>query len=143
MAYCSYQERCQSEVADKLREWSMNETQCDQVLAELIEQGFLNEERFARAYARGKFRMKQWGRRKIVQELKRKKVSEYCIKTGLMEIDEAEYNLALFELYQKKSRMVKDKNHFVRDSKIARYLINKGYESNLVWDLVRIKKPLR
>ena len=90
-SYCAYQERCQQEVRDKLYSWGLHEVQVENVIAELIASNFINEERFAKAYARGKFRIKKWGRVKISIELKRRKISAYCIKKGLAEIEEEEY----------------------------------------------------
>ena len=90
-SYCAYQERCQQEVRDKLYSWGLHEVQVENVIAELIASNFINEERFAKAYAGGKFRIKKWGRVKISIELKRRKISTYCIKKGLAEIEEEEY----------------------------------------------------
>ena len=89
--YCQYQERCHSEVRNKLYELGCNKDDVEQHIIDLIETGILNEERFAKAYAGGKFRMKQWGREKIRQQLKFRKISEYCIRKGLAEIDGNEY----------------------------------------------------
>ena len=87
-SYCAYQERCQQEVRDKLYSWGLHEVQVENVIADLIASNFINEERFAKAYAGGKFRIKKWGRVKISIELKRRKISTYCIKKGLAEIEE-------------------------------------------------------
>src|ERR1700742_4248902 len=87
-AWCAYQERCQQEVRDKLYSWGLHNAEVEPVIAELISKNFLNEERFAKAFAGGKFRIKKWGRVNIRLELKRRKLSEYCIKKGLAEIDE-------------------------------------------------------
>jgi len=90
-SYCAYQERCQQELRDKLYSWGLHEIQVENVIADLIASNFINEERFAKAYAGGKFRIKKWGRVKISIELKRRKISAYCIKKGLAEIEEEEY----------------------------------------------------
>lgn len=142
-SYCAYQERCQQEVQDKLLEWGMKGNEADQVIAELITLNFLNEERFAKAYAGGKFRIKKWGRNKIVRELKRRRVSEYCIRKGLQEIEDAAYTQTLLDVYRKKHKETKDTNKFIRDSKVARYLIGRGFESELVWDIIKQKKASR
>src|SRR6185295_8111333 len=96
--YCKYQERCHMEVRNKLYELGFTTSEVERQLSELIEKGVLNEERFARAYARGKFRMKQWGKEKIKQGLRLRKVSDYCIKKAFTEIDPGEYEKALHKL---------------------------------------------
>lgn len=134
--FCAYQERSQQEVRDKLYTYGLHQNDVEEVLTELIVDGFINEERFARAYAGGKFRMKQWGRRKIIQGLKQHRVSEYCIKKGLSEIDtEAYYNTAL-KLADKKSQTLKSDSDYVQRGKLTRHLISKGYESDIVSDVV-------
>src|SRR5690349_1101603 len=100
--YCKYQERCHSEVRNKLYELGFNTVEVEEQLAGLIETGVLNEERFARAFARGRFRMKQWGKEKIKQQLKLRKVSDYCIKKAMQEIDGDEYERTLGKLSAKK-----------------------------------------
>lgn len=132
--YCAYQERCQSEVERKLEGMGLRPDEYDDIIVHLITSGFLNEERFAKAYARGKFRSNKWGRYKIRQALKAKKVSEECITAGLQEIDEEEYLQVLQDLMEQKARTVKDKNSFTRNRKIANYLLQKGFESELVWE---------
>lgn len=128
--YCRYQERCHQQVRDKLYELGCTTPEVDEAIAEVIEAGLLNEERFARAYARGHFRMKQWGRRKILQGLKQHKISEYCIKKAMTEIDDEEYEATLKRLAQKKLQELKsEKNMIARKGKTQRYLLQKGYES--------------
>jgi regulatory protein len=139
MHYCSYQERCHSEVRNKLFELGFTSVGVEQQLSELIEAGVLNEERFARAYARGRWRMKQWGRIKIVQQLKLKKISEYCIKKALTEIDGAEYEEVLRKLAERKLKEVKsEKNIFVKKAKIYRFLLQKGFEQDIVRDVISV-----
>jgi regulatory protein len=139
MHYCSYQERCHSEVRNKLFELGFTSVGVEQQLSELIEAGVLNEERFARAYARGRWRMKQWGRIKIVQQLKLKKISEYCIKKALTEIDGAEYEEVLRKLAERKLKEVKsEKNIFVKKAKIYRFLLQKGFEQDIVRDAISV-----
>lgn len=131
--YCKYQERCHSEVRNKLYELGYNTEDVEQQLTELIEKGILSEERFAIAFARGKWRMKQWGRVKIKQQLKLRKISDYCIKKGLAEIDGIEYEKVLEKLASKKVAELKsEKNIFIRKAKVYRYLIQKGYEQDIV-----------
>lgn len=131
--YCQYQERCHSEVRNKLYELGCDGQYVEQYLSKLIECGVLNEERFAKAYARGKFRMKQWGRVKIRQQLRQRKVSEYCIKQGLLEIDHEDYEQTLYGLACKRGVELDDeRNITARKAKLYRYLAQKGYESDLI-----------
>ncbi len=131
--YCQYQERCHSEVRRKLFDHVSDSETAEEQLAALVSADILNEERYARAFARGRWRMKKWGRNKIRQELKARKVSEYCIKVGLSEIDYDAYIVELSKLAQKKSMELKrEKNIFIKKSKLYRFLVQKGYESDLV-----------
>lgn len=132
--YCAYQDRCHSEVRSKLLELGIYGDDLEEVIFELIQDNFLNEERFARSYARGKFRMKQWGRNKILRELKKRDISEYCIRKGMEEIDEAEYERTFKELLAKTWERKKGKNHFDKKGKVARYLIQRGFEPGMVWE---------
>jgi regulatory protein len=134
--YCAYQERCHDEVTDKLREYGVYGDDAQLVIAQLIEQNFLNEERFARAFAGGKFRTKKWGRVKITLELKARNISTYCIQKAMEEISDTDYLQALHQLLVAKSKTIKDKNPLIRNKKMATYLIQKGYESALVWDTI-------
>lgn len=135
--YCAYQERCHKEVEAKLRELKTDRDTADQVILDLLQGGFLNEERFARAFAGGKFRTKKWGRLKIERELKARDISEYCIRAGMQEINESDYMGSLEDLALKKDRTIRDTNQYVRRRKIADHLIRKGYEPELVWDHIR------
>ena len=100
--YCAYQERSQQEVRDKLYELGLHKKDVELIISQLVTEGFINEERFAIAYAGGKFRIKQWGRIKIKYELKKKQVSEYCIKKALQQIKEDEYHEVLKKLADEK-----------------------------------------
>jgi regulatory protein len=135
-SFCAYQERTQQEVRNKLYEQDVDKDLIEEVIVKLIEENFLNEERFAKAYAGGKFRIKRWGRNKIVQELKQKGLSAYCIKKGMEEIDSKDYENTLEFLIDKKEKEEKEKNVFKRKDKISKYLIRKGYEPDLVWDKI-------
>tara|TARA_B110000090_G_scaffold108680_1_gene121753 strand:- start:709 stop:1185 length:477 start_codon:yes stop_codon:yes gene_type:complete len=135
--YCALQDRCQWDVIQKLREWGLQQATKDHILEILITNKFIDEERFSTSFCRGKFRIKNWGKRKIVNELKRKQISNICINTGLKEIDEKEYDLVLEKLFYQKERSIKDKNQFIRKTKIANFLIQRGFENNLVWDKIR------
>jgi len=134
--YCAYQERCHSEVRSKLLELGFRGQAVEEAMASLIAGNFLNEERFARSYCSGKFRIKQWGRRKIVQALKLKRVSEYCIRKGLEEIGDDAYRQTLQQLAESKKKELKgEQNEWIRKQKIQRYLLQKGYEMELIIQL--------
>lgn len=130
--YCAYQERCHSEVKEKLYSLGVWKKDHDEIVATLIEENYLNEERFAIAFAGGKWRMKQWGRIKIKYELKQKQVSDYCIKKALKQIDEEEYLLGLKNLAAGKYAALKNEQYLVRKKKTMDYLINRGFEMDLV-----------
>lgn len=131
--YCKYQERCHSEVRTKLYELGFGKTDVEYQISELISAGVLNEERFARAFARGKWRLLKWGRVKITQQLKAKKVSDYCIKKGLSEIDGEEYEAILLKIAEKKAEeLKKERNIRAKMAKMQRFLLQKGYERDLV-----------
>ena len=134
--YCVYQERCHSEVRNKLLELGQRGNDLEDCLAQLIEENYLNEERFAKAFAGGHFRTKQWGRKKIEAGLRAKSVSAYCIQKGLEEIDEKEYIDALKKIISKKSALVHEKNERAKKNKVAEFAVGKGYESNLVWSVL-------
>jgi len=137
--YCKYQERCHSEVRNKLFELGFTTIDVEKQLSELIEVGVLNEERFAKAFARGRWRMKQWGKNKIIQQLKLRKVSDYCIKKGLSEIDGVEYEQVLSKLALKKAtELKKERSLLQKKMKIYRYLVQKGYEQDMVKDAIDI-----
>ena len=130
--YCGYQERCHSEVKEKLYSLGVWKKEHDEIMATLIEEGYLNEERFAIAFAGGRFRMKQWGRVKIKYELKQKQVSDYSIKKALDQINEEEYMATLQKLAAKKYAALKTEQWLARKKKMADYLQQKGYELNLI-----------
>ncbi len=130
--YCEYQDRCHQEVRTKLIELKVYGADLEDVLTDLIQDDFLNEERFARSYARGKFRMKKWGKMKIQQELKFRKVSPYCIKKGMTEIDDDEYSEALLAVMTKYRRTHKFKNQWDLRQKMFNHAYSKGYESFLI-----------
>ncbi|MBT1704191.1 regulatory protein RecX [Chryseosolibacter indicus] len=137
LRYCVYQERCHSEVRDKLYSFGLFKTDVEELITYLITEGFLNEERFAKAFAGGKFRMKKWGRLKIVHELEQKHISKNCIKSALKEIDERDYTQTLEKLVKDKSNSLDEPNLFVRRDKLSKYVIQKGYEPDLVWSLIK------
>ena len=135
--YCAYQDRCHFEVKQRLYQLGVKGLEQDQIIASLIEENFLNEERFAKNYARGHFRMKQWGRNKIIVGLKAKKISAYCIKKGLEEIDEEEYVQTLQKIIEKRMQ-ISGKTKYTRliHKKLYDYLYQKGYESNLIAEAI-------
>ena len=136
--YCGYQERSHSEVKDKLYQLGVWKKDHDEIIASLIEENYLNEERFAIAFAGGKFRMKQWGRVKIKYELKQKQVSDYCIKKAMKQIDEEVYYATLTKLAEQKWALLKsERNIFVKKRKAMSFLLQKGYESDLVNDVIK------
>jgi len=131
--FCGYQERCHSEVKEKLYDLGISKNEHDEIISTLIEENYLNEERFAIAFAGGKFRVKQWGRVKIKYELKQKQVSEYNIRRAMKEIDDAAYKKTLQKLYEEKWSSLKgEKNRFVKMTKTRDYLLQKGYEGEIV-----------
>ncbi|MDZ4679039.1 MAG: regulatory protein RecX [Saprospiraceae bacterium] len=134
--FCAYQDRCHSEVRSKLLELGVYGDDLEEVMVALIEEDFLNEERFARSYARGKFRIKQWGRVRIRQELKRRQISEYCIKAAFSEIDETEYWDTLRKLLSKQQSMLRGGDNRTRRDKLFRHALQKGYESELILEVL-------
>jgi regulatory protein len=136
-SYCAYQERCDFEVRKKLHSWNMFSEDIDILISDLISNNFLNEERFAEAFSTGKFRLKKWGKVKIKQHLKQKRISDYSINKGLSEIDETEYLEALRSLAEKKFTDSKGANQWEKLSKVKRFLYNKGYESELIAEILK------
>ena len=130
--YCAYQERCHSEVKEKLYNLGVWKKDHDEIISTLIEENYLNEERFAIAFAGGKWRVKQWGRVKIKYELKQKQVSEYCIKKALQQISEEEYLAVLKKMADEKYTSLKAEQYLVRKKKTMDFLIRKGFEMDLV-----------
>ena len=135
--YCGYQDRCHAEVRSKLYELGVRKAEHDEIIATLIEEDYLNEERFAIAFAGGKFRMKQWGRVKIKYELKQKQVSEYNIKNALKQIIEEQYRKTLLELAEEKYEDLKGEQWMLRKKKTMDYLLQKGYESELITQIIQ------
>jgi regulatory protein len=136
--YCAYQERCHSEVKEKLYSLGVWKQEQDQLISLLIEENYLNEERFAIAFAGGKFRAKQWGRVKIKYDLRQKQVSAYCIKKALQQIDEEEYLKVLTKFAKEKYASLKSEQYLVRKKKTLAYLLQRGFESELVNDILKV-----
>ncbi len=136
--YCAYQERSHKEVKEKLYSYGLHKQETEESISQLIEEGYLNEERFAIQFAGGKFRMKHWGKVKIRYELKLKQVGDYCIRKALQQIDDADYERTLDHLAEEKWRLLKgEKNHFIKKRKLQDYLLQKGYESDVVREMVK------
>lgn len=134
-SYCAYQERTQDEVKQRLKKWNVWGDEADEIIAELISMNYLSEERFAKTYAGGKFRVKNWGRMKIRQELNRRGLSTYSIEKGMNEIGDEDYLSGLRELLSKKRNLLSktETDPFKLKQKLARFALGKGYESELVW----------
>ena len=135
-SYCAYQERAQQEVRDKLYEWGLHQEDVEQIIATLIEENFLNEERFAKAYALGKFRMKGWGKIKIKQHLKGKRVSSPLIQIALREIGTDEYEEKLKETVNKRINKPISSLTFIEKSKLKAFLLSKGFENDIINQII-------
>jgi regulatory protein len=136
--YCNYQPRCHKEVRNKLYELGATTPEVEELIAELISNRILNEETYARAICRGKFRMKHWGKTRIIQQLRQNKISDYCIRKGLTEIDPLEYERKLRSLAEKKwLELKKEKSPAAKKGKLYRYMLQKGYEADLVQEVIR------
>lgn len=135
--YCAYQDRCHAQVRSKLLDLEIYGKRLEQIISRLIQDNFLNEERFACSYARGKFRFKKWGRIKIKQKLSALHISEYCIKKGMQEIEEEAYLNTLSGLLKQKRKTLKGLKDFEANQRCAAYVIRKGYEPELVWQLLK------
>jgi len=133
--YCAYQERTHQEVRDKLYSYGLYSDEVEEILTDLITENYVNEERFAKAFAGGKFRLKHWGKRKITYALQQKRVSSYCIDQALKEINDEEYEKKIKDLINKKSNELTGDNYMIKN-KTAQFLIGKGYESEIVWPII-------
>ena len=134
--YCVYQDRCHKEVISKLYDCNMIPETHDIIIVHLIQHDFLNEERFSKSYARGKFRIKKWGKVRIVRELKFRNISAYNVKTALKEIEESDYFNTFNTLALKKFDSITESNPYKKKKKLADYLLYRGWESNLVYEKV-------
>lgn len=138
--YCALQDRCQQEVLQKMQEWGLLERTQHHILELLISDNFVDEARYAKSFCRGKFRINKWGKIKITQALRSKNISENCIKLGLAEIEDSAYLHTLEELYQKQKNIVKGANWIIKQSKIVNFLLQKGFERGLIWDIINKDK---
>jgi regulatory protein len=136
--YCAYQERCHSEVKEKLYGFGLYKKDVEELMSNLVEENYLNEERFAIQFAGGRFRIKHWGKVKIKYELRQKQISDYCIKKALSSIDEKDYARTLQKLFTEKKKTLKsEKNIFIRKRKISDYLMNKGFETDRINEFLK------
>jgi regulatory protein len=134
--FCAYQERTQQEVRDRLKEWDVVADDAEEVIAELIQQNYLNEERFAKSFAGGKFRVKSWGKRKIKQHLQQRGITGYNLDQAMKEIAPDDYRNTLADLLDKKRRSLRDDNPLVIKQKLVRFALSKGYESDLIFSVL-------
>lgn len=135
--YCAYQERCHKEVEQKLYGLNMISIAKEQIILHLLQHNFLNEERFAKAFVRGKFSIKKWGKVKIINELKFKGISAYNINSGLQEINQEDYLKTIQVAAEKKLNLIKEPTKFKKSTKLATFLISKGFESELVYKIIK------
>jgi regulatory protein len=135
--FCAYQERCHDEVVQKLRAMKMDSNEIDEIVAHLIKENYLNESRFACSFARGKHRIKFWGKVRIVNELKFRNISTYNINLALKEITTEEYEANFNTLAERNWNAVKESNGLKKRKKCCDFLLRKGYESNLVYEKVK------
>lgn len=135
--FCSYQERCHDDVVEKLRTMKMIPEAIDLIVVHLLDHNFLNEERFACSFARGKHRMKSWGKIRIVNELKFRNISKYNITTALKEITEDEYRANFHKLAENHWQNMRERDSLKKRKKFCDFLLRKGFESNLVYEKVR------
>ena len=134
--YCVYQDRCHQEVEKKLEEYQLIPEAKEKILLHLFQENFLNEERFSKSFARGKFRIKKYGKQRIVKELKYRGISAYNIKTALKEIDDDEYLITANLLVEKKEASLNESNLIIKRKKITDYMLRKGYEFNLIQEII-------
>ena len=136
-SYCAYQERCHREVETKLRSMTNDEDEIGEVIVHLLQNKYLNEERFARAFARGKNRIKHWGKSRITMELKQRKISETIIKLALTELDQDEYDSAFEALAERHWESIRETNIYKKRKKFCDFLLRKGYDSGKVYEIMK------
>ncbi|MCE7057759.1 RecX family transcriptional regulator [Algoriphagus sp. AGSA1] len=134
--YCAYQERCPWEIRRKLYEKGIKDESAEKLIAELISEEFVNEDRYARSFARGKFRLKKWGKNRIRLELKMREIPENLIRKGLSEIDPEEYYDTLLTQTEKKWESTHEGDSYKKKFKVTQYLLSKGFEMDLVKEAV-------
>ena len=134
--YCVYQDRCHKEVEQKMREYNLIPEVKEMILLSLLKDNFLNEERFAKSFARGKFRIKSWGKNRISRELKARDISAYNLKTALKEIDEDEYLKTIYRITENRNDVISEPNIYKRKKKLIDFLMRKGFENDLIYKTV-------
>ena len=139
--YCVYQDRCHKEVESKMFEYRLIPEAKELILLSLMKDNFLNEERFAKSFARGKFRIKSWGKQRIVRELKFKDISAYNIKTALKEIDEVEYIATIYRITENRNEVISESNFYKRKKKLTDFLMRKGFENDLIYKVIKEVLP--
>lgn len=132
--YCAYQERCHKEVSQKLQDMHMIPEAMDIIIVHLIQHNFLNEERFAKAFVRGKFNIKKWGKRRLILELRKKDIAKANINTAINEINDEIYYKTLDELAEKRLSTLNESNRLKKKKKLIDYLLYRGWESHLVYE---------
>lgn len=135
--YCAYQERCHAEVRDKLYSMGLHKPDVETLLTRLIEEDYLNETRFAIQFAGGHFRMKQWGRVKILHALQQKRLSAYSIKAAMKEIGDEDYMAVLQKLARTRWNSLRGEQYLKRQAKTTSFLLGRGYESALVQQAIQ------
>ena len=134
--YCVYQDRCHKEVEEKIKSYDLIPEAREMILLNLMKDNFLNEERFAKSFARGKFRIKHWGKNRIVNELKMRDISPYNIKTALKEIDDKEYINTIYKITENRNNVISETNHYKRKKKLIDFLLRKGFETDLIFKTI-------
>lgn len=134
--YCVYQDRCHKEVEKKMKEYNLIPEAKEMILLSLMQDNFLNEERFSKSFARGKFRIKNWGKQRIVRELKFRDISAYNIKTALKEIEEEEYVKTIYSITENRNNVISEPNIYKRKKKLVDFLMRKGFENELIFKTV-------
>ena len=134
--YCSYQDRCHKEVIEKLKIFNIKSNESNEIISNLIKDNYLNESRFSENFVRGKFKIKNWGKVRIVRELKQRNISRYNINLGLKEIDSQEYQNKLDEIFKNKLSSLDNLNKTIIKKKIISYLLYRGWESNLIYSKI-------
>ena len=134
--YCSYQDRCHKEVIEKLKTFNIKSNESNEIISNLIKDNYLNESRFSENFVRGKFKIKNWGKVRIVRELKQRNISSYNINLGLKEIDSQEYQNKFDEIFKNKLSSLDNLNKTIKKKKIISYLLYRGWESNLIYSKI-------
>ena len=134
--YCVYQDRCHKEVEEKIKSFDLIPEAREMILLNLMKDNFLNEERFAKSFARGKFRIKHWGKNRIVNELKMRDISPYNIKTALKEIDDKEYINTIYKITENRNNVISETNHYKRKKILIDFLLRKGFETDLIFKTI-------